>query len=59
VPSWAAWCFGATILEYFFGEENIQNNSGRKVSILGGFIVGHYKEKGLCEHLCTSEWLPR
>jgi hypothetical protein len=45
VPSWAEWCFGATILKYSFGEENIQNDSGGKFNILGGYIVGIMSKK--------------
>ena len=59
MPSWAAWCFGATILKYSFGEENIQNDSGGKFNILGGYIVGYCEEKSSREHVFTSEWLSR
>jgi hypothetical protein len=45
VPSWAARCFEATILKYSFDEENIQNNSRGKFSILGGYSVGYCEEK--------------
>lgn len=46
-------------LEYPFGEENIQNDSGGKFNILGGYSVGYCEEKFSCEHVFTSEWLPR
>jgi hypothetical protein len=59
VPSWATWYFGATMLKYSLGEENIQNDSGKKVIIFGGYVDDHSEEKCSCEHVFTSEWLPR
>ena len=45
VPSWAVWCVGATILMYSFGEENVRNDSGGNVSVLGDFSIGYCEEK--------------
>lgn len=45
VPSWAAWCFGATTLTYSFGEENVRDDSGGNVSVLRDFSVCYCEEK--------------
>jgi hypothetical protein len=37
----------------------IQSVSRGKVNILGGYCIGHYKQKSLYEHLSFSELFPR
>ena len=37
----------------------IQGDSGGKVNILGGEIIGNYEKKISCGHICYSAYLPR
>jgi hypothetical protein len=40
-------------------EENIQCVHGGKVNVLGGYSIGHSKQKSLYEYVSYSERFPR
>ena len=44
---------------YMVGYLHIQGVPGGKVNILGGYSIGHSKQKTLYEHVSYSERFPR